>query len=705
MSKVYATDWSWSPLMADFDLDGHKDLFVSSGIVKRTVDLDFINYLNNIKILPGQDPRLEYDKAIKKMPDGSSHNFYFKGSGNENFLEQSEEVGFEDVGFHTGAAYADLDNDGDLDIVVNPINKESFVYQNNTSEKSFLSIKLKGNYANTSALGTRIWCYSKFGVQYLESQQARGFQSSSNDKLIFGLSKNKEIDSLLIVWNNGDYEVIQNPIINQQLTITQKNNNKKFIHQLYFPRQKPPFEEDNDSVIQWSHSEDKYNDFEINNLQHHQLSTLGPKLITEDLNKDGYDDVFICGGSGQSSALFISKNNNSFQSTNKDVFSIHASYEDNAAIFSDVDGDDFKDLIVVSSGYSQNDGLPHTVRLYQNDGKNNFNYKAEAIPSVTGNISCVSSYDYDFDGDEDLFIGKANAATSMNNKSLEILKNDGKGNFTVVEKILDVSDINQVFDISIDDINNDKKSDIVVTQSWGPIVVYFSENKGYKKKLFSESGMWKKSLIVDIDGDGDKDILSGNLGSNSKLSASNKEPIYLYTKDFDNNGSIDELLATTKSGVIYPFYNKDVLEKTLPFIRKKYNLFHDFAGQPLDKIFDLKNAKQYIINQTCSGIYINDGKANFTFNQLPSALQHSPIYDICQVDDETYLFGGNFSGVQPYEGRYDGASLIAYLPKHNNTYLLSTKGEVRSIVSIKTTFGSKILTASNNGQLKCWKKR
>lgn len=704
MSSIYATDWSWSPLMADFDLDGNKDLFISSGIVKRTIDLDFINYLNSIIISPGQDARNEYDKAIKKMPDGSSCNFFFKGNGNENFIDISKSAGFDEAGYHTGASYSDLDNDGDLDIVVNPINKESFIYENNIENKKFLSLKLIGNKKNTSALGSRIWCFSKEGIQFAENQHVRGFQSSSNGKIIFGFNTSTEIDSLLVVWNDGSYDVLIKPNLNKEITLSQKPSSLKFKYENYFSVKKQIVKKNDEFKLNWKHTEDKYNDFELNNLQHHQLSKLGPKIIKSDINQDGFDDIFVCGASNQASVLFVSDKVGKFSAINETMFGKHAGYEDTDAIFIDVNNDKFEDLIVVSGSYTNNKDNDKNIRLYKNDGINNFIYQENAMPKISGNLSCIAAVDIDKDGDKDLLVGIANIASASDDSSLIVLKNDNKGNFQTGSNVLDTKNLNQVYAISLADVNNDSISDIVIAQSWGPIVIYQSNKNLYVKKKLNENGLWKSCYTSDIDKDGDVDIIAGNIGKNSKLAANNENPLFLYVKDFDNNGSREEILAKSKGDNIYPFFNKDILEKPLPFLKKKFNYFKDFAGQPIDKIFDTSNSQIYSITETSSGIYYNNGGSNFTFTPFPADLQLSPIYAINQLNDDAILLGGNFNGVHPYEGCYDAAAFSVFHLKNKKVELISTKGEVRSIQCVKTALGESIMIGYNNGNLESWKK-
>ncbi len=394
LSGISATDWSWSPLFADFDNDGNKDLFISSGIVKRPVDLDYVRFVSDLVMKMDIDKSTKFDNmAIEKMPDGASHPFLYKGDGKLSFEDVSTKWGTGKLkGYFNGASYADLDNDGNLDVIINSLNAPALILKNNAPKKYTLDIAFKGNDNNTFGIGAKAWLFTKGKMQYQQLMLTRGFQSSCDAKLHFGVDSLKYIDSLLIVWPNQKYQVMKNIPAKGYMEVKQDEAGNIFDYNLFFPRTKPLFEDISNQVsCNWKHTENDFLDYNKQYLIPHQLSTRGPKLGVADVNKDGLDDFYVCGASGQSGQLMIQTKDGRFISSDTAIFSKAKQSEEVDAVFFDANNDTYPDLYVVSGGNEYYDGSPDlTDHLYLNDGKGHFLQPDNAIPQLLKNKSCVS---------------------------------------------------------------------------------------------------------------------------------------------------------------------------------------------------------------------------------------------------------------------------------------------------------------------------
>lgn len=706
MSGVSATDWSWAPLFADFDNDGNKDLFVSSGIVKRPVDLDYIRYASDLKS-KGMDRTDKYDKeAIDAMPDGSSHPFLFTGNGNGDFNDASKEWGLEKrKGYYNGAAYADLDNDGDLDMVINCINAKAVVLKNNTGPKNSLGISLKGNDQNTFGIGAKVWLFAKGKMQYQQLEPTRGFQSSCDYKIHFGLDSLKVIDSLLVVWPNQQYQLLKE-VHAGLLQLKQEAATDSFSYQSFFKPVPQPFEElTNIPGLNWRHKENDFLDYNIQYLIPHQQSTRGPKIAVGDINNDGLDDLYLCGAKGQPGSLMIQQQNNSFVQSDTALFNKFAVCEDVDAEFFDANGDGFPDLWVVSGGNEMPvNEIASADRLFINDGKGHFSFSPTSIPRLFENKSCVTTADIDKDGDNDVFVGFLSDPMKFGiPQNSYLYLNDGKGKFSVAGKeIMNLLKIGMVTSASFTDINNDQWPDLVVAGEWMPVKIFLN-NKGKFSvaDIPLSSGLWQRIYPTDVNGDGFIDLLAGNWGHNTKLYAGKNPPLKLYVKDFDRNGSIEQILCYTVDGKEYTFLAKDELERSLPVLKKAYLNYKDVAGKTVQYMFydlfkDYTELKAELLSSSC---FINDGKGNFTQEDLPEELQLAPVMAFApSLQKGNFIGGGNFYGVIPYEGRYD-ALLPTLFSVGGNSYshlLPGIEGEIRDIKWINIGNGKKILALARN---------
>lgn len=715
---VSATDWSWSPLFADFDNDGNLDLFVSSGIVKRPVDMDYIRFVSNQEVNKGLNYSDKYDKeTIDAMPDGSSHPFFFRNEGENSFKDKSKEWGTEKMkGYFNGSAYADLDNDGDLDIVINCLNAAATVLQNNSTFKNHLTISFKGDSLNNFGIGAKAYVFSRGKMQYRQLMLTRGFQSSCDTRLHFGLDSVTTADSVLIVWPNQMLQTVKNVSSGKSLIFSQKDAKNLFDYASYFKISKPLYTDiSNDIALNWKHKENDFFDYNIQYLIPHAQSTRGPRIAVADVNGDGLDDIYACGARTQSGVLLIQKKDGSFLSSDESVFKRDSASEDVDAIFFDANGDKHPDLLVISGGNevlkSSREGED---RLYMNDGKGHFTKKELAFPVQYESKSCVAVADIDKDGDNDFFIGNLANQTAYGqpvNSYLYLNKGDAK---------FDLADRNTIFLQSVGmvtsavftDINKDTWPDLIITGEWMPLKIFINNKGSFTETAVPNStGLWQTLYAADVNGDGFEDILAGNWGHNSKLWAGKNGPLKLYIKDFDNNGSVEQILCYTIDGKEYTFLAKDELERSLPVLKKAYLKYSDVAGKTVQYMFydlfkDYAELKAEILSSSC---FFNDGQGSFKRVNLPDDLQQAPVMCFAAAEEGTkrsYMAAGNFYGVIPYEGRYD-ALLPTSFSFHkglgsfsDNAVIPSFDGEARDIKWINTQ-GEKnvLLIARNNNSL------
>ena len=726
MSGISATDWSWSPLLADFDNDGNKDLFISSGIVKRPVDLDYVRFISNLYSHKDLNSSDKYDDmALEKMPDGASHPFLFKGDGHSSFNDVSELWGTGEMkGYFNGAAYADLNNDGNLDLVMNCINSPAVVLKNNSPKKNFLSVSFKGKGMNKFGIGSKVYLWAhdnkseRHNLQYQELMLTRGFQSSSDTKLHFGLDSMK-VDSMIVVWPDQKFQVIKNISVNKQLNLDQKDAADSFDYHLFFPEKKEILQNITDQVqCNWKHKENEFTDFNMQYLIPHKESTRGPKIAIGDVNKDGLDDFYVCGAKGQPGALMIRQSNGKFISIDTALFNHYAICEDVDAVFFDANGDGYLDLWVVSGGNEPpSSGAPLSDRLYINNGKGHFSIAQNAFMQVIENKSCIATADIDKDGDTDVFLGVLSNPLKYGvpqNSYLYI--NNGKGKFDVADiKKINLQNLGMVTSASFTDLNKDGWPDLVVTGEWMPMKIFMNNHGTFTESdVPNSTGLWQTIYTTDINGDGYPDILAGNWGHNSKLWAGKDSSLKLYVKDFDNNGKLEQIMCYTIKGQEYTFLAKDELERALPVLKKVYLSYDEVAGKTVQYMFydlfkDYIELKAETLSSSC---FVNDGKGNFKRMDLPDELQLAPIFSFTSVPNNNYLAGGNFYGVMPYEGRYDALyptffSFDKYSSRFNLSSILpETSGEVRDIKWLNATGGDKILLmARNNDSLLFYKMR
>jgi enediyne biosynthesis protein E4 len=718
-SGIAATDWSWSVLANDFDLDGYKDIFITNGIKQRMNDLDYIKFISSDSIKANAQGTRLYDKDIlKKQPDGKWHNYAFKGKESLVFTDVSFNWGFNKASLSNGASYADLDNDGDVDLITNNINENASIYKNNANDdrgKKWLSVQMKKN--NVDAIGAKCFVFSKGKMQYQQLQPVRGFLSSVEPKLFFGFEDTtiKKVDSIIIVWNNIEYSKILYCTVNKNILINDNekftiNNYSNFIRNLIGNNVSNNIIELNSAIkIDWKHKENySFVDFNRQWLIPHEYSTKGPAVAVGDINGDGIEDVFLGGAKTQPSVIFTQTTSGAFKQQIETEIAADSLSEDVDAEFFDADNDGDNDLYVVSGGNEYfGDMKPLADRLYINDGKGNFT-KSTTLPNLYENKSCVTKADIDGDGDIDLFVGsQTNAQQYGLIPTSFLLLNDGKANFTIGTSKwnTNLEKIGMVSDAQFEDINKDGFPDLVVCGEWMQPIILINEKSNFaiQKNNFPK-GWYQHLNIVDIDGDGFKDILLGNYGSNSKLLASTSHPMEMYINDIDNNGKRDQILSIYKNEDYFPFANKEYLEKQLPYLKKEFLSYTKMAGLTTSEIFRKKiDEKSKLSVDTLGSYWIkNNGGKSFTLKPLEKEMQWTPIFD-SYVLKQNLIVVGNFYGVLPYEGRYDANAIFSQ--QYNGNIFTSKSsshfnitGESRKIKPI-TIAGIKYLLVLRNNEM------
>ena len=664
LSGIAASDWSWSSLFADYDQDGEQDIFVCNGIPKRPNDLDYIKYFSNDNVKTKLNTTKLLDKqALKKMPKGDVTNYIFQGSKDLQFKNKSNEWIENDSIISNGGAYADLDNDGDLDIVTNNLNNIASIYINKTDNKAnYLKLKLRFVGKNTFGIGSKVISYVKGKKQFKEIQTTRGFQSSSEPIIHFGYGKIKQVDSIQVIWPDRTVQILKNVKTNQTITIQPNPGRKTFNYAKLHPAILPVFKKsENNLGIDFTHQENDFVDFTAQKLIPYQRSDRGPAIAVGDLNNDGKQDIFFGGAQGKLAAIYL-QNGKGFSKKSYHSIYLDSIYEDASAVIGDFNGDKQNDLVVASGSGQYAADLIH--RLYLG----NTLIKSVFPDTKATNASVIKTIDYDKDGDLDLFIGNNSKYNSFGRMPDCYLLNNNKGKFSIVQsKTFEA--IGMVTDAVVTDFNKDGILDLIVVGEWMK-PKFFANTKGNFKDVTesllpgNQNGLWQSICTFDIDHDGDQDYLVGNWGMNSKFKASQNFPMKMYYDDFDTNDTFETIVAIEKNGKYYTTLGLDELaEEFSGMLKKKFNTYKSFAGKTLEEVFDpkmLEKAKLYEVHNLKSG-YLRNDKGKFTFVPFSNKMQVSPITSFAKADfdgdgqDEVFA-AGNYFGVTPFHSRFDGFS-------------------------------------------------
>jgi hypothetical protein len=643
LAGVSNTDWSWSPLFADFDNDGYKDLFVSNGYLRDYTNKDFLKYWGDYKVrrMVDKEPFQLMD-LIKAMPSTKLASYIFRNNQDLTFTKMQDVWGMEVPSISSGAVYADLDNDGDLDLVVSNINDPAFVYQNMGREQNggtWLQLKLKEKSPNLNSVGAKVSVFSKGKLQYQELNPNRGYLSCMPLRLHFGLGKETTADSVQVVWPDGTEETIRQVKANQLLTI-EKNDKKKPEENAMFFEMNTVFKKQQNSIA-YIHEGFNENDFKRQPLMLSMYSQTGPIVAKGDVNKDGLDDIFVSGDQSKKAKIWLQNNNGSFAELPDFAVGDESISAATAATFFDANGDGFEDLYIAKGGYSMFE--PNTISLqdeiYLSDGKGKLNLSVLSVPNVKASSkSCVRPFDFDKDGDADLFIGGRIIPGRYPEAPVSyLLMNDGKGNFSVKDSPF--FKVGMVTDAQWADLNGDGNVELVICGEMMPVKVFSYNGKDFEdqtSKYFKneESGMWASLKIEDLDGDGKPDLLAGNMGLNSQIKASKDQPAELYFADFDKNGSIDPFFCFYVKGESFPFVSRDELNDQIYPMRKKFPYYRDYANASIKEVFsaeDLGKATRLEARETRTVYFLNHG-GQFEKQVLPVQAQFAPVTNMLVRD-------------------------------------------------------------------------
>lgn len=727
MAGVSNTDWSWAPLIADFDNDGWKDIFVTNGYLHDYTNMDFLKYMQteigpytssgavNRNMLP----------LVQKMPSTKISGYLLHNTGNLRFENKTKAWDLDAKSISNAAAYADFDNDGDLDLVINRLDDDIALYQNKVApaENKFIKIKLAGTTPNTYGVGSKIYIIAGNKKIYHEAFFSRGYESSVEPVLTIGVGTVDTIKEIKVDWPDGKQSILQNIPVNQTITILQQ---KAIVQTKSIASSIPSLFKNvfASSGIDFKHSENNFVDFKAQRLIPYQASRLGARLAVGDVNKDGNDDIFFGSSVGQGGKLFLGKDDGTYAAAVSQPWKADKMSEDIDALFFDADNDGDQDLYVVSGGneYGSGDPLYHD-RLYKNDGRGSFSKAANALPATeTTSGSCVEAADYDKDGDLDLFVGGRIAAQMypITPKSF-LLRNDSKDTvlkFTDVTESLnkDFQVAGMVTDAVWNDLDKDGWPELVIVGEWMPVRIFHNKKgKSFKEitgasGLANSEGWWSAIFVADVDGDGDNDFLLGNAGTNMQYHASEKEPLGFYVQDINGDGSPDPIMCYYIQGKSYPAATLDELTEQIPGLRKKFFKYADYAHATIEDVMDKKLLDQALhlkINTLHSSWMENLGNGKFALKILPDELQRSMVNGFVMDDfdgdgQNEVLCAGNFFPYKVEWGKSDAfmGSILKFKNGRATVYQptapLWMKGDIRDMDIIKNKNGGKAVVLTRN---------
>lgn len=732
LAGIDKTDWSWSVLLADLDNDEYQDIFITNGFGKDVTDLDFVKFRSSMtsEIKNEGLRRKVLLDSLAARPGIRVANYAYRNNGDLLFTKVTKEWGFDQPAYSNGAAYADFDNDGDLDIVVSNIDEEAHVYKNRRRQKdpsasNYLQVKLKGSGQNKTGIGSTVTIRYHGKLQKKLMSVVRGFQSTVEDKIHFGLRNVEKIDTVQVQWPDGKISVVLNVKANQVLEV---NDSARILAPVKRANLPTVFEAVKPAIASYQHIENPFVDFNHEPLLPHKISQEGPGIAVGDVNLDGLDDFFVGGALLRSGKIFLQKRNGTFEGRELSKDDIES--EDMGCLFFDADQDNDPDLYIVSGGNEYNPGHRHYQdRLYINDGKGNFSKDPDALPRIGASGSCVVAADYDRDGDLDLFVGGRVLPTGYPKAPRSyLLQNDGTGSFKDVTEQVSKELLNpgMVTSALWTDFDNDSWIDLVVAGEYMPIT-FFRNEQGKALVMVSDSGLkdsegWWSSLTAgDFDNDGDIDYIAGNFGLNARYRASAAEPMNVHFKDFDNNGALEAITSYYEEGENYPTASLDVLTSQLPVLKRKILFHRTYAKTSTKSLLEIagpENAEVRYCKTLQSAFIRNIGQGKFDLEPLPLMLQTAPVYGVLTADvngdgNLDFIAVGNSYAPDVVTGRCDafigqvmlgdGKGSFNAMPVSRSGFFVN--GDAKSIVEV--TAGEKILTivAQNNDTLKIFTRK
>ena len=740
LAGVSATDWSWAPLFADLDNDGYKDLFITTGIYHRPNDLDYFTYVSDpvVQASLRQGTRGLARALIRKMPQVPTPNSAFRNNGDLTFTNEAHAWGLAEPGFSSGAAYVDLNNSGALDLVVNKLNAPAAIYRNRARELTgnhYLQVVLRGSGANTAGIGAKVLVKAGGKRQLVEQMPTRGFQSSVDPRLHFGLGQAAQVDSLIVIWPDRGRQVLTDVALDRSITLSQQDamgpspglrpGSVRHASPLPPPPPPPPlFTDVSDRLrIDFKHDENAFYDFHREPLLPHLLSAEGPALAVGDVDGDGLDDIYVGGAKWQAGRLFLRQRDGTFRpSASVDrVFQADRLSEDVDAVFFDANGDGRPDLYVVSGGNEfWGDDPALQDRLYVNDGRGRFHRDTLALPRFSESGSCVVPGDFNGDGHVDLFVGRRAVSRryGMTPRSY-LLENDGTGHFrdVTLEKAPGLAEAGMVTSAAWIDYDHDGRLDLIVTGEWMAVRVFHNENSRLVDRtretgLAGTEGWWSSVTVADLNGDGRPDLVLGNLGLNSSLRASPAEPARMYVADFGHNGTLEQVLTVYTHGVSYPVAGRDELLGLIPPLRSRYPSYASFGAARVEEILPAAELAKATVRQArvfASSVALNNGNGTFTLVPLPVEAQFAPIRAALAEDFDgdgrtDLLVAGNDYGFPPVLGRQDAGYGLLLRGTGNGRFEavdmersgVAIDGQVRHLRWLRRADGSRVIIAARN---------